>query len=188
MFKIFNDNRKYQSYWIDNEDYLDLLDPTIGEQTAMFIWNYSSSIREFWQSLDVTLFHNEGTVDIPDISEWNGMLCMNEKSYDALHEYLDPYGEFLPCNILGKQGYLFHCMNIRQFKKDEVEYITHNGAHSDLKSVSFPKNMKDHVITGINEICPNIYLSDEVVRVIHQENIKGLFLTKELGVLVPNRD
>lgn len=188
MIKIFDNLRNYQSYWIDNEDYLELLDPYIGENEAMMLGIRNTPVKNFWKPLDVTLFQNEGTVDIPDISEWGGMLCLNKKAYDVLHEYLEPYGEFLPCNVLGKQGYLFHCLNIREFRDSEVEYIIHGEYHSDLKSVSFPKGMNDHMVVGINKISFDMYCSDEVASIIKKENLKGLLLYENLGVLGPNRN
>ncbi|WP_338353191.1 hypothetical protein, partial [Thalassolituus oleivorans] len=121
MIKPFDDVKNYQSYWIDLEDYLDLLDPHIGEKTAMQLGRTDIRVKEYWKQLDVTLFQNEGTVDIPDISLWDpGMILMNNRAYKFLSDFFEPYGEFLPCNVLGREGYLFHCLNIREFKNDEV--------------------------------------------------------------------
>ena len=80
MIKPFDDVKNYQSYWIDLEDYLDLLDPHIGEKTAMQLGRTDIRVKEYWKQLDVTLFQNEGTVDIPDISLWDpGMILMNNR-------------------------------------------------------------------------------------------------------------
>lgn len=185
MIKPFNDVKIYQSYIIDNEDYLDLLDPYIGEREAMLLGIRKVSVEKYWKPLDITLFQNEGTVDIPDISEWGGMLCLNKKAYNVLHGYLEPYGEFLPCNVLGKEGYLFHCLNIREFQDDEIAYRMHGDIYSEISSLSFPKNMKDHIITGINKMYADLYFSDEVAEVIEKENLKGLLLVRDVAVCFP---
>lgn len=185
MIKPFNDVKSYQSYWIDLEDYLDLLDPSIGEKAAMQLGRQNITVKEHWKPLDVTLFQNDGTVDIPDISLWRGMLCMNGKSYDALHELLEAYGEFLPCKVLGKKGYLFHCLNIREFQDNEVSYRMYGEDYAEVESLSFPPDMKDHVIKGIDKMHSNLYFSDEIENIIKRENLKGLLLIQDINVSLP---
>ena len=185
MIKPFDDVVNYQAYWIDNEDYLDLLDPHIGEDMAMKLGTKNIPVSKFWKPLDVTLFQNEGTVDIPDISEWNRMLCMNEKAFNILNKYLEPYGEFLPCNVLGKNGYLFHCLNFREFKESEVQYEMYEGDYDQVISVSFPEDFNDHIVMGKTEVNSNLYFSNELGRVIKIEGLKGLILSDDISLQLP---
>ena len=186
MFKLFNDLYKYQSYFIDNSNFLDLLDPFIGELEGMRLSVSSVAVKEFWKPLEVEVFHNEGTVDLPDLSIWRlGLVVMTKRAYESLVSLLSPFGEFLPVKLLGETGYLYHCTNIRQFSDSEVTYRMHGDIFAGVSSLKFSEGFNDHCVTGIYKVCSDTYFSKEVAMVIKEQNLTGLLLSDDLTLMAP---
>lgn len=186
MFKLFDDLYQYQSYFIDNEDFLELLDPHIGERSAMRLSTSSTTIKDFWKPLEVEVFHNQNTIDLPDISTWQvGMIIMNQRAHEALSDLLSPFGEFLPVELLGKTGYLYHCTNIHHFLETEVTYRMHGDIYAGVTHLQFSDNFDAHIATGIHKVNSDMYCSEAVAKAISDNKLTGLLLIKDLTLMAP---
>ncbi|WP_323844360.1 hypothetical protein [Microbulbifer magnicolonia] len=186
IYKIFEDSQNYQSFTLDVEDYLDLLDPHIGEQVAMQLGTLDVPVADFWKPLDVTYFQNEGTVALPDIGMWRpGFLILNQKAEEALHDLLSPFGEFLPCNLPGGRCCLYHCLNSKPIEVDQISYRMHGETHVEVESLTFPEPLKDHIFKARNEVSFDLFCSDEVVSRIDGAGLRGLLFSSELSRLRP---
>lgn len=186
MLKIFNDSQNFQGLFLDTDDFLDLLDPHIGERNAMQLGILDIRVKDFWEPLEICVFQNEGTVDIPDISIWKaGLILMNEKSYQAIKNLLEPHGEFLSCNMLGGKGYLFHCLNIYEFKDTEAEYQMQGNIFAEITSLKFDSSAEDSIVTGINKVSFDQFCNRKLADKLNENNIKGALFSKELSDPLP---
>ncbi|MEE3210053.1 MAG: hypothetical protein VX245_08785, partial [Pseudomonadota bacterium] len=61
IFRIETDVSECQSIVFDIDDYLDVLDPSIGEKQAMFLPMVNLSVAEGWSPIELSYFQNEGT-------------------------------------------------------------------------------------------------------------------------------
>ena len=164
-----------QSIVFDIDDYLDVLDPSIGEKQAMFLPMVNLSVAEVWSSIELAYFQNEGTVDLADVSLWKlGLLLMNQKGYDALHDVLAGSGEFLPCELHGKAAYIFNCLELKPENGAKVSYKEKDGWKQSVAAVEFPDAWNEPLFKFKNELTFNLYGS-EAFRVAYDSNgLKGL--------------
>ncbi|MEC7545335.1 MAG: hypothetical protein VX474_06940 [Pseudomonadota bacterium] len=175
IFRIEADVSECQSIVFDIDDYLDVLDPSIGEKQAMFLPMVNLSVAEVWSSIELAYFQNEGTVDLADVSLWKaGLLLMNQKGYDALHDVLAGSGEFLPCELHGKAAYIFNCLELKPENGAKVSYKEKNGWKQSVEAIEFPDGWNEPLFKFKNELTFNLYGS-EAFRVAYDSNgLKGL--------------
>ena len=64
VYRIEADVSECQSIVFDIDDYLDVLDSSIGEKQAMFLPMVNLSITEVWSPIELAYFQNEGTVQL----------------------------------------------------------------------------------------------------------------------------
>lgn len=181
IYKVHSDTQNFQSFQIDSEDLLDLLDPYIGEQKAFVLGTLDTRVSSYWEPLDISFFHNEGTIDLPDVGECgHGLFVLNPKAYDALAELLEPYGEFLPCNLLGDVGYIFHCCNSKGMSDAQVSYREHEGTPVEVESLAFP-NVTDDFFKARNAVTFDFLCSDRFVNAAQSAGLKGLVFAENLA-------
>ena len=185
MFKLFNDLYNYQSYFIDHIEFTRLLAPCLGRAKAMGLSISATQVQEIWKPLEVEVFQNENTVDLPDLSIWRDLIIMNQRAHEALSDLLSPFGEFLPVELLGKNGYLYHCTNIHHFSETEVTYQMHGDIYAGVTHLQFSENFDAHIVTGIHKVNSDMYCSEAVAKVIQDNKLTGLLLIKDLTVMAP---
>jgi hypothetical protein len=145
----------------------------------------ATQVQEIWKPLEVEAFQNENTVDLPDLSIWRDLIIMNQRAFEALSDLLSPFGEFLPVELLGKTGYLYHCTNIHHFSETEVTYQMHGDIYAGVTHLQFSENFDAHIVTGIHKVYANTYCSEAVAKVIKDNKLTGLLLIKDLTVMAP---
>jgi hypothetical protein len=145
----------------------------------------ATQVQEIWKPLEVEVFQNENTVDLPDLSIWRDLIIMNQRAHEALSDLLSPFGEFLPVELLGKTGYLYHCTNIHHFLETEVTYQMHGDIYAGVTHLQFSDNFDAQVVTGIHKVYANTYCSEAVAKAISDNKLTGLLLIKDLTVMAP---
>lgn len=145
----------------------------------------ATQVQEIWKPLEVEVFQNENTVDLPDLSIWRDLIIMNQRAFEALDDLLSPFGEFLPVELLGKTGYLYHCTNIHHFLETEVTYQMHGDIYAGVTHLQFSDNFDAQVVTGIHKVYANTYCSEAVAKAISDNKLTGLLLIKDLTVMAP---
>jgi hypothetical protein len=175
-YKIRDDVTTCQSLTLDIEDFLDLLDPHIGESRAMLLGQENISIKDFWEPLALEYYQNEGTVDLADISMWRaGIILMNQKAYDAIGSLLLPHGEFLPCTLHGGPAYLFNCLALKPYEAANIQYRMHQGLYAEVDSIVF--QTEDELFKHNNKISLEMYCSQELASAIEKARLKGLLFS-----------
>ena len=155
IFRIEADVSEYQSIVFDIDDYLDVLDPSIGEKQAMFLPMVNLAVAEFWSPIELSYFHNEGTIDLADVSLWkSGLLLMNQKGYDALRDVLTDSGEFLPCELHGKAAYIFNCLELKPENGAKVSYKEKEGWKQSVEAIEFPDGWNGTFCTYLQRLFP----------------------------------
>lgn len=186
MYKVHGDTENFQSLYLDNENYLESLHPHVSEVEAMGLGFSEMKVAEFWKPQKILVYLNEGTVSIPDISIWRtGLLLMNEKAFNALHDILGPYGEFLPCTMLGAVGYAFHCTTIHVFTDDEAKYSMLDDIYAEVTALEFKPPRVEDIVTGLNHVTFDSFFSDRLVNRIHEFGLKGLLFSRNLADQFP---
>ncbi|WP_346836716.1 hypothetical protein [Microbulbifer sp. SAOS-129_SWC] len=185
IYKIFADAINFQSFSYDNEDFLDILDPHVGELQAMRLGMVDTPVANFWEPLELSFFQNEGTVDLPDIGICGpSLLGMNQKAYDAVAPLIGPLGEFLPCQLLGGTGYIFHCLNFKSISDDQVAYRTQNGMAYEVESLAFPGE-RDSIFMAQNAVTADLFCNESVVSAVKEARLTGLVFSENLARMVP---
>ena len=186
VYKIHDDVSSCQSLTLDTEDFLDLLDPHIGESAAMQLGMKNIKVGDCWESLELSYFHNEGTIDLADVSMWRpGIMLLNQKAYDSLSDLLAPFGEVMPCELHGGKGYFFNCLNLQPTEVADVEYRMHKGMFVQVESIAFPESLSDDVFKHQNETAFVMYCSERFVAAVEASGLRGLLFTKDLAAPMP---
>ncbi len=175
ILRIEADVSECQSIVFDIDDYLDVLDPSIGEKQAMFLPMVNLSITEVWSPIELSYFQNESTVDLADVSLWkSGLLLMNQKGYDALRDVLTGNGEFLPCELHGKTAYIFNCLELKPENGAKVSYKEKNGWKQSVDAIEFPDGWNEPLFKFKNELTFNLYGSGAFKVAYDSNELKGL--------------
>ncbi len=186
IYKIHADVNNCQSLTLDIEDFLDLLDPTIGEEVAMALGHKNLSIVDGWQPLELGYFHNEGTVDLADVSIWRtGLLLLNKKAHDAIAELLIPHGELLPCELHGEKSYLFNCLNLKPEDSATIDYNCHGDMFIDIKSMSIQTEECENIFKLKTDTNFELYISEGLVNTYQAAGLKGLVFSQNLASNTP---
>lgn len=180
IYKLVDDVIQTQSLSLDVEDFLDLLDPHIGESQAMLLGQQNIAIESFWEPLELNLYPNEGAVHPADISTWrSGLMLMNQKAYDALSDLLNPYGEFLPCSLHDSPAYFFNCLNLKSPEDAHIKYRMHNDIYAEVESIEF--DTSDTIFKHENKVSFEIYVSEQFVEAASKANLRGLTFKTNFG-------
>ena len=175
IYRIEADVSECQSIVFDIDDYLDVLDPSIGEKQAMFLPMVNLSVAEVWSPIELSYFQNEGTIDLADVSLWkSGLLLMNQKGYDALHDVLAGNGEFLPCELQGKAAYIFNCLELKPESGAKVSYKEKEGWKQSVAGVDFPSGWNEALFKFKNELTFDLYGSETFRTAFEGSGLKGL--------------
>ena len=186
LCKMHDAAANYQSLTLDIDDFLDLLDPHIGEAAAMQLSKTNHAIKDHWTPLELKYFPNEGAVAQADISVWrSGVLLMNHKAFLALRKLLNPYGEFLSCTLRESPAYFFNCLNVKPADEADVQYRMHQGIFAEVESIEFSAEEGDHIFKHENAIGIALYCSQAFAEVFEQAELKGLAFTKNLAASIP---
>jgi len=173
--RIDADIKNCQSIVFDIDDYLDVLDPSIGEKQAMFLPMVNMTVADFWQPIDLSYFQNEDSVDLADVSLWKaGLLLMNQKGYDALHDVLASNGEFLPCELHGRAAYIFNCLELKPESGAKVSYKEKEGWKQSVTGGDFPSDWNEPLFKFKNELTFNLYGSEAFKAAYDSNELKGL--------------
>jgi hypothetical protein len=180
-YKVHADVRHYQSIVFDTDDYLDVLDPSIGEKEAMFLPVVNKSIREHWSPIELSYFHNEDTVDLADISIWkSGLLLMNEKAHKSLAAALSSYGEFLSCELHGKPAYIFNALVLKSDREANITYATKNGWKQGVASLEFNPIVDEPLFKFHTEQTFGLFCSEAFKQLCEIGQLKGIYFTADL--------
>lgn len=162
MHKLHEDQERFHTLSLDTEQYLDLLDPHIGELAAMNLPKRNMPIAEHWSPVNFKLNkNNEGATEIPDWSFYTaGNLILNERAKTALESLLVEAGEILPLKTAEEKYYFFNCLI-----KFEHEQAMPKDKHLFKASPS----------AGIDLIC-----SDTFALAVKNADLKGMYFTNDV--------
>lgn len=182
IYKVHSNHRKFQSICFDTNDYLDVLDPSIGEQKAMMLTVLNEPVAEHWRPIELGYFANEGTTEFADVSIWNsGLILMNTKAYKSLNPVLDSYGEFLPCELHEQPAYIFNALVIKAREAANVTYKTKNGHLQQVESLAFDSTCDEPVFKHQDELSFNLYCSEAFKQACEIGQLKGIYFTSDLA-------
>lgn len=163
MLMLHDDLQNFQSLYADWDAFVGLLAPRIGPIKALNLARHNLSIADYWKPVPVSVFQNEGTGSIADISIWRtGFLVMNAKAKAALAGLLADCGEFLPLVSEKGEYWLFNCL-----------VVAEPGAATN---------------SAVFKVLPDLGLgligSDAFRSAIERAGLKGLYFTADLQALV----
>lgn len=182
LYKVHNDYSKYQSLTFDIDDYLDLLDPSIGEREAMLLPSINKPISHFWQPIELGYFANEGTTEFADVSIWkSGLILMNAKAYKSLNAVLKDYGEFLPCELHEQPAFIFNALVLKAKEAAIVSYKTKNGHLQQVESIAFDSTCDEPVFKHQDELSFNLYCSEAFKQACEIGQLKGIYFSSDLA-------
>ena len=119
----------------------------------------------------------------PDITAWNGAnLVLSPKSYTALKEVLEKYGEFLPLTIDDQVYHVFNCLNTVSVDKSQSESDIVNELWMGIKSIGFDEEVvsKNLIFKTTFDRCGAIYCGVEFKALIESLNLEGLLFLENL--------
>lgn len=159
MYKLNEDQERFHTLSLDTEQYLDLLDPHIGELAAMNLPKRNMPIAEYWSPINFKLNkNNEGATEVPDWSFYTaGNLILNEKAKAALEPFLVEAGEILPLTSAEGKYYFFNCLIKCEHGQD------------------LPRNK--HLVKASPTARIDLMCSDTFVQAIKNADLKGMYLT-----------
>ena len=166
MHKLHEAQERFHTLSLDAEQYLDLLDPYIGELAAMNLPKRNMPIAEYWKPVNFKLNKsNEGATEAPD---WNfytaGNLILNEKAKTALEPFLDEVGEILPLQSDAGQYYFFNCL---------VKYESGEALPADKALFKASPSI------GIDLICSGAFK-----QAVSDADLQGMYFASDIEVLV----
>ena len=125
MYKLLEDQEHFHTLSLDTNEYLDLLDPYIGELAAMNLPKRNMSIAQYWRPISFILSNNnEGATKVPDWSFYTaGNLILNEKAKVALEQLLLGSGELLPLKSDQGRYYFFNCLENMDNDKQKIKSV-----------------------------------------------------------------
>jgi hypothetical protein len=182
IYKVFDNNTEYQSFHIDMEEFLDVMDPSIGEQDAMQFSQLNIAMADNWEPLRVSYIQNEdcGTA-LPDIGIWKGAsLILSEKAAEVLKPLISEYGEFLPVTCLGNTHYVFNCLTNVDADEVNSKQIMEDGFFMDVEALTFPEASKEVVFKSSFENSRNIFCSEAFKDAVESNGLGGVYFGGDL--------
>ncbi len=153
----------------------------LGKDTTFHFDESPISYAADWQPMEIEFYaaSYKKVSALPDVSQANGRLYLNEKAYNALHKELEPCGEFLPVSYRGGKGYLFNILAVADDALD-TKLCTKN-KWGDITWMAFQEDKLSS--------CPVFRTEfDDYLSVFGRNSFKALYETAQLSGLVFTED
>lgn len=182
IYKLFDDSTRYSSFSLDLEDFLDILDPHIGEQAAAQFSQSNQALLDCWTPLNISLRHNEDSENIiPDLTLWRGAsLILSKKAVDVLKPTLAALGEFLPLRFEGSNYALFNCLTEIEADHDASTRIEEQGFFMDVEALAFPADTTASIFKCPFENNRNLFCTDDFKRQVIESRLGGIYFRDKL--------
>lgn len=183
VYKLFDDSSRFSSFSLNLEEFLDILDPHIGEQSAMQFSQSDQALRDFWTPLDISLRRNEGSENAaPDLTLWRGAsLIMSKKAVDVFRPELASLGEFLPLRFDGMEYALFNCRKEVEADRDASVRVEEQGFFMDVEALAFPTGTDTLLFKCPFENNRNLFCTDEFRSLLIDHKLGGVYLGDRLA-------
>jgi hypothetical protein len=182
IYKVLDDNKQFQSFHIDMEEFLDVMDDAIGEVTAMQFSQNNVELSPYWEPLKITYVQNEDCGDaIPDIGIWHGAsLILSEKAMNVLRPMIESYGEILPATCEGKPHFIFNCRTLVDADEAQSKRIMSEGYFMSVESLVFPASMEANLFKTPFENNQSIFCDDELKDAVETNGLGGVYFGADL--------
>lgn len=182
IYKLFDNAAQYSSFHLDLEEYLDLLDPHIGEQAAMQLSQTNTAVANYWQSLPVSIKENKDSKNrMPDLGIWRGAtLFLSPKALVCLKPLLADVGEFLPLNMNAAQYTLFNCLTQVDADPDKSARTEENGFFMDVEKLVFPTDISFPLFKSPYENNRNLFCTERFKLAIEEDRLGGIYFSEDL--------
>lgn len=185
IFKL----RANRSKFLNTNISPDVIEDTLGDYFLLDEAYWS----EFWKPLQIA-FHDDSdhsnVITPPDITIWatTNNLILNERAYNALREYLEPCGEWLPLLFEQKPYWLLHTtkktsMNLVDLdqSKREVEAA----GFINLERLVFKEEANaELVFTTEYSNYRNLYCSRDFRTMVEDNALQGLIFEDDLTSII----
>jgi len=181
-YKVFDNNKQFQSFHIDMEEFLDVMDPAIGELTAMQFSQNNVALAEHWKPLKVTYFQNEDSGNaIPDIGIWHGTsLILSEKAMAVLSPIIECYGEILPVVCEGHPHFIFNCRTQVDADLTQSKQIMSEGYFMSIETLVFPASGDACLFKSPFENSQSIFCSNKFKKTVEANELGGIYFGTDL--------
>lgn len=182
LYRIYADIRKYMYFSIDSFEILEKMED-------FNVRSFGSSQEGIWNTPDGNfLVGDEGSVAIPDISQWvPNTLVFNEKSKAIVEEKLKPYGEFLDVKCEGISYFLFNAMHYLDdscVNTEKSEILFEGDIWMGVKKMVFNEEKVESADPAIFKTTfdrgINLYCTDAFKLIIEGAGLHGLVFSEEL--------
>lgn len=182
VYKIFDDVKNYQSFHLDNEDFLDLLDESIGEAAAMQFSQQNIALQSHWKPLKITFRQNDESKNkVPDIGLWrNASMILSPKATEVLRPMLVKLGELLPLDFEGKEYSLFNCMTEVAADESLSVKVEEDGFFMDVEKLAFSSILSTPIFKSPFENSRNLFCTESFKAAIEGAGLSGIYLSEDL--------
>jgi hypothetical protein len=182
IYKVFDNNTEYQSFHIDMEEFLDVMDSSIGEQDAMQFSQLNIAMADNWEPLRVSYTQNEDCGNaLPDIGIWkSASLILSERAAEVLKPLISEYGEFLPVTCVGNTHYVFNCLTNIDADKAASVRVMEGEFFMDVAALTFPEATKEVVFKSSFENSRNIFCSEAFKDAVESNGLGGIYFGEDL--------
>jgi len=186
IFRIKNDNFRFQEPTLDIEDVLDYFPEDYSELDALKFSYNNIGLSAWWNDTALTFKNIEGATPapIPDICTWiDATLIISSKAYDLVAEELKPFGEFLPLTFNGNRYFIFNCLTVGQADEINSKQDIQNGAYMGVKRLQFNSTDVIHKTvfkTPFNR-CMDLFCNDKFKNIIEKSHLQGIAFDENLA-------
>ncbi|MGL6159747.1 hypothetical protein [Microbulbifer sp.] len=182
LLSIYADTKRYRMLCFDREQSRAVFGDNIANQ---FDVNFEAkSYKNAWQPLDVSFVTGvDGGESVPDISEHNGRLYLNDRAFQVLKDTLSDDGEFLPVRCGESTGYLFNPLRIAEDVGGLDRKLSVKNEWGDLENIAFHEGKVSEftVFRSRFDNYRSLYCQSRLRDIIEDVGLKGVFFTPDLG-------
>ena len=181
IYRIHHDDH-YLAFEIPTREVLDKL----GRAHPFHIDRTPISYADIWNTpLHIKFRPPENFTQefIPDLSEVDGKLFLNQKAYDLIKGMLKQYGEFLPITYDGGTGYLFNILTIAEDMDGLNEQLIGHDKHGNLENFGFHEEImgKIPIFRAKLDSYQGIFCNEAIKKRIADTKLSGVFFHVDLA-------
>ncbi len=186
IYQIQPDGFKFKEFFLDQ----DLCLGHVPEDTALTFVQlmrfglYNLKLGGWWKPLKARFTTQEGLPDrpIPDLATWvEASVVLSAKAYDALHEYLSDYGEFLEISVDGNPYYIFnnHVFGLPDEINSKKEIL--DGENVGVEKLSFNSIDTENKLTFKTKFdsCSNLYCNEAFKKIVEDSGLTGIVFSED---------
>lgn len=185
IYRISTDNEQFMAFHIEPKE----LRARMGDDIMIHMGAEPARYLKYWAKPDATFYIPDDfprAIKIPDITLWGEFLIFNQKAYDALHEELEGYGEFLSANCEGNNYYIVNILKMADDAGgvDEEQSIRkeESGIYLGVDRIVFKEDIVDRLLAFRTKLddYQRVFCTDTLRQLVLKQGLSGLLFREDL--------